>query len=159
MQSDAATVAEYLKELPEDRRAAISKVRAVINKQLPKGVSEQMTYGMIGWVIPHKLYPAGYHCNPKLPLGIAGLASQKNYMALYLMTVAMMPELEHWMREQFAARGKRLDMGKCCIRFKKLEDLPLDVIAEAVARVSVADYIMRYEDALKLTASRKKTKK
>ena len=156
MTSQAATVTEYLAGLPEDRRAAIAKVRATIRKNLPKGYAEQMCYGMIGWVVPHKLYPPGYHCDPKLPLMMASLASQKNHMALYLMTVYMMPDLEQWLREQFVARDKKLDMGKSCIRFKKLEDLPLDVVGEAIAKVPVADYLMRYEDSLKLAKARKK---
>jgi hypothetical protein len=155
MQSKAATVAGYLKELPDDRRVAISKVRGVIRKHLPKGFAEQMGCGMISYVVPHRLYPAGYHCDPKLPLTYAGLASQKNYMALYLMSMYQSP-LESWLRERFQARGKKLDMGKCCIRFRKLEDLPLDVLGEAIARVSVADYIMYYEDGLKAAKSRKK---
>jgi hypothetical protein len=157
MQSSAATVAEYLKQLPEDRRAAISKVRSVIRKNLPKGFAEQMTYGMIGYVVPHKLYPPGYHCNPEQPLPYACLASQKNYMSLYLMSIYGDGELARWMREQFQARGKKLDIGKSCIRFKKIEDLPLDVIAEALSRVSVDAYIERVESARK-RAPRKKRK-
>jgi uncharacterized protein YdhG (YjbR/CyaY superfamily) len=149
MQSSASTVAEYLKELPEDRRSAISKVRAVIRKNLPKGYAEQMCYGMIGYVVPHKLYPAGYHCDPKQPLMYASLASQKNHMSFYSMALYMNAESERWIREQFQARGKKLDMGKSCIRFKKLEDLPLDVIGESIAKVPVAGYIKFYEDARK----------
>ncbi len=156
MQSQAATVADYLNELPDERREAIAKVRAVIRKNLPKGFTEQMGYGMIGYVVPHKLYPAGYHCDPKQPLPFAGLASQKNYMALYLMTVYQSPPMEQWLRQQFQASGKKLDMGKSCIRFKKLDDLPLDVIGEAIGRVSLADYIINYEDVLKLSKSRGK---
>ena len=155
MQSKATTVADYLNELPEDRRAAISKVRAVIRKHIPKGFAEEMGYGMICYVVPHKAFPAGYHCDPKLPLTFAGLASQKNYMSLYMMT-AYHPKVEQWLQGEFAARGKKLDKGKCCIRFKKLEDLPLDVIAEAIGRVSMADYIEIYEDSRKSAAARKK---
>ena len=156
MQSQAATVADYLNELPEERREAIAKVRAVIRKNLPKGFAEQMSYGMIGYVVPHKLYPAGYHCDPKQPLWFASLGSQKNHMALYLMTVYQSPGMEQWLRQRFQASGKKLDMGKSCIRFKKLEDLPLDVIGEAFGRVSLADYIVNYEDVLKLSKSRGK---
>jgi hypothetical protein len=156
MQSGATTVAEYLKQLPEDRRTIISKVRSVIRKNLPKGFAEQMSYGMIGYVVPHKLYPAGYHCDPKQPLPFACLGSQKNHMSLYLMSVYGDPALAGWMKEQFQARGKKLDMGKSCIRFKTLDDLPLDVIGEVLSRVSVADYILRVEDARKLAKSRKR---
>ena len=154
MRTNAATVAEYLKELPEDRRAAISKVRGVIRKHLPKGLAEQMCYGMISYVVPHRLYPPGYHCGANQPLAYASLASQKNYMVLYLMPVYQNPLMVNWLREQFQLRGKNLDMGKSCIRFKRLDDLPLDVIGEAIARVPVADYIQGYEDALKLARSR-----
>lgn len=155
MQSSAATVAEYLKELPDDRRAAISKLRSVIRRHLPKGFVEQMGYGMISYVVPHRLYPDGYHCGGNQPLLFASLASQKNYMALYLMTVYQNPPMANWLREQFQTQGKKLDMGKSCIRFKSLEDLPLDVIGEAIARVPLADYIQSYEDARKLAKSRK----
>ena len=154
MQSAAKTVTEYLDQLPEDRRAAIAKLRAVIRKNLPKGFQETMSSGMIAYVAPHKIFPAGYHCDPSQPLPFACLASQKNHMALYLMTVYQSPGMEAWVRERFQAAGKRLDMGKSCIRFKKLEDLPLDTIGEAIAKVSLADYVMAYEDALKLTKSR-----
>lgn len=149
MQSPASSVVEYLAELPADRQAAIKAVRAVIRKHLPKGIVEQMQYGHIGYVVPHKLYRAGYHCNPKDPLPFASLASQKNHMALYLMTAYGWPGMADWIKQQFALRGKKLDMGKSCIRFKKLTDLPLDVIGEAVARVSVADYIRHTQSATK----------
>jgi uncharacterized protein YdhG (YjbR/CyaY superfamily) len=148
MQSSAKSVTEYLAALPDDRRAAISKVRAVIRKNLPKGFEETMQCGMISYVVPHKLYPAGYHCKPADPLPFASLASQKNYMALYLMSVYQHEGMAAMLKERFAAAGKKLDMGKSCIRFKKLEDLPLDVIGETLGLVSVADYIARYEAIL-----------
>ena len=149
MPSPATSVTEYLAALPAGRQAAVRAVRAVIRKNLPKGFAEQMQYGMIGYVVPHKLYPAGYHCKPEEPLPFAGLASQKSYMSLYLMTVYFSPTLLAWLKEQFALKGKKLDMGKSCLRFKKLEDLPLDVIGELIARVPVADYIRHYESNLK----------
>jgi hypothetical protein len=148
MQSKAKTVAEYLDELTADRRMAISKVRAVIRKHLPKGFAEQMQYGMIGYVVPHKIFPAGYHCDPNQPLPFAALASQKGHMSLYMMTIYQDPAADRWLREEFRARGKKLDMGKSCIRFKTLEDLPLETIGQAIARVPVADYVRRYETAL-----------
>jgi len=156
MQSKAATVEEYLKELPDDRRAAISKVRQVIRKNLPKGIQEGMSYGMIGYFVPHKIYPAGYHCDPKQPLPFAGLASQKNYMSFYICTVYQSTDQEQWMRAQFEAKGKKLDMGKGCIRFRKLEDLPLDVVGEVVGRVPLADVIANYEAQRVAAANRKK---
>ena len=149
MQSPATTVAQYLAELPAERQTPIKTIRAVIRKNLPKGFEETMQYGMITYVVPHKLYPAGYHCKPSDALPFASLASQKNYMSLYLMTVYQKQGgMSDWMLEQFAARGKKLDMGKSCIRFKKLEDLPLDVIGEAIARVPLDEYVRRYEAIL-----------
>src|SRR5437867_9584228 len=125
MLSTAKTVADYLAELPPDRREAISAVRKVILKNLPKGFEEIMQYGMIGYVVPFKLFPAGYHCDPTQPLCYAGLASQKNHMAIYLMTVYGHKETEEWFVRAYKASGKKLDMGKSCVRFKKLDDLPL----------------------------------
>lgn len=145
MQSQAKTVTDYLNELPDDRREAISKLRVVIRKNLPKGLEEGISYGMIGYVVPHKLYPPGYHCDPRQPLPFANLASQKNYMALYLMTAYFQDTVAKVLRDGFQAAGKKLDMGKSCIRFRKLEDLPLDVIAKAVSMVSVKEYIGIYE--------------
>lgn len=158
MQSKAATVAEYLESLPEDRRAAISVVREVVLANLPPGYAEGMGYGMIGYSVPHSLYPRGYHCDPKQPLPYASLASQKNHMSLYLCTVYGDPEQDDWFRTEFQRAGKRLDMGKSCVRFKKLADLPLDVIGAAIARVPVQAYIDRYEAtlaALKATRTKK----
>lgn len=154
MQSKASTVADYLGELPEDRRAAVNQVRAVIRKSLPKGLAEQMQYGMISYVVPHKHYPAGYHTDPKQALPYAALASQKNNLALYLMTPSMMPKIEAALRAGFQAAGKKLDMGKSCIRFKKPEDLALEVVGDVIGRVSMADYIMAYEDSRKQTKAR-----
>lgn len=155
MQSQAKTVAAYLKELPEDRRAAISAIRDVIRMNLNPGFEEGMQYGMIGYYVPHSLYPAGYHCDPKLPLSFASLASQKNYMSLYLLCCYGNRDEEHWLREQFQQAGMKLDMGKSCIRFKKLEDLPLEVVGEAFRRVTVEKYIAVYEATLVQNAEAK----
>jgi hypothetical protein len=143
-----ATVEEYLQGLPEDRRAAISAVRQVILANLPEGCQECMACGMIGYVVPHRLYPAGYHCDPKLPLPLANLGSQKNHMALYLMTVYGDPATAQWFRKAWQATGKKLDMGKACVRFKKLEDVPLEVVGKAIARVTVKDCLARIEKFL-----------
>jgi uncharacterized protein YdhG (YjbR/CyaY superfamily) len=156
MTSSAATVAEYVAQLPDERRTAFSKLLAVIRKNLPKGFQEQMCYGMPSWVVPHKHYPAGYHCDPTKPLCFASLAAQKNYIALYLMTAYLEPQMEAWIREAFAKAGQKLDMGKSCIRFKKIEDVLLAVIGQAIARVSMADYIQAYEDSRKLASGRPK---
>lgn len=149
MQSKAANVKEYLAELPADRRAAIEKVHKVILANLDKDFKEGMQYGMICYAVPHSVYPPGYHCDTKQPLPYAGLASQKNYMSLYIMSSYGNESSENWLREEFAKAGKKLDMGKCCIRFKKLEDLPLDVIGKAIKRVTAAEYIKFYEANIK----------
>jgi len=149
MSSQPATVEEYLAGLPEDRRAAISAVRDVIRANLPDGYVETVQYGGIGYVVPHTLFPPGYHCDPTQPLTLAILASQKNYMSLYLMTVYGDAATAEWFRAAYAASGKKLDMGKSCVRFKKLEDLPLDVIGQVIARVPARVYIEQYEAALR----------
>ncbi|MEQ1892642.1 MAG: DUF1801 domain-containing protein [Planctomycetota bacterium] len=148
MQSKATTVAQYLKELPADRRALVAAVRKVVLENLDDDFEEGMGYGMISWHVPHRVFPAGYHCNPKLPLPFAALASQKNYLSLYLLSVYAEPQEEAWLRKQFEQAAKSLDMGKCCIRFKTLDDLPLDVIGQAIARVSVKAHVAHYERSL-----------
>ena len=155
MISKARTVDEYLAALPADRRAAIQSVREVILKNLGPGYEEGMQYGMIGYYVPHSVYPPGYHCDPKQPLPFAGLAAQKNHMAVYLMCVYGSPEHEAWFRKEWARTGKKLDMGKSCIRFKQLEDLPLDVIGKAIARVPIRDLVAHYESAIKTGSKRK----
>ena len=156
MTSNAKTVEEYLRGLPEDRRAAISTVREVILANLPKGYAERMQYGMISYVVPHSIYPAGYHCKPTDPLPYAMLGSQKNHMAIYLMCVYGDAKTEQWFRKAYQASGKKLDMGKSCVRFKKIEDLPLKVIGQVVARVPVKNYIARVEEILKQTRQKRK---
>ena len=148
MQSSARTVDEYLKSLPADRRTAISAVRKVILANLPEGYEECMSYGMIGYVVPHRIYPAGYHCDPSLPLPLANLGSQKNHMALHLMCCYGDKTTDQWFRNAWVAAGKKLDMGKGCLRFKKLEDVSLEVIGQLFARVPVKNYIARMEQVL-----------
>lgn len=148
MQSKATTVEQYLAELPPDRRAALSAVREVILDSLDNDFEEGMQYGMIGYYVPHRVYPAGYHCNPKQPLPFAGLASQKNHMAIYLMSVYGDGDHWNWFREAWARTGKKLDMGKCCIRFRRVEDLALDVIADAIRSTPAGAYIAYYERAI-----------
>lgn len=154
MQSKAKTVKQYLAELPADRREAIQAVRAVILKNLPKGYKEGMMYGAIGYYVPHSIYPPGYHCDPKIPLPFAGMASQKNYMTLLLMCVYSEPAYEAWFRKAWAQAGKKLDMGKSCVRFKKADDVPLKVIGEAVKRVPVKKFIEHYESVIKSVGKR-----
>jgi Domain of unknown function (DU1801) len=159
MKNSATTVEEYLQSLPTDRREAINAVRKAILGRLPEGYVECMSYGMIGYVVPHSLYPAGYHCDPKLPLPYACLGSQKNHMALHLMTVYGDPAMEKWFRKTWIDAGKKLDMGKACVRFRKLEDVPLDVVGQLIARVPVKEYIFRVEKLIDASASRRgKTK-
>ena len=153
MQSKAKTVDQYLAELPPDRRDTINAVRKLILKNLPNGFEEVMQYGMIAYIVPFKLFPAGYHCDPSQPLCFAALASQKNYMAIYLTTVYGHKKTQEWFVKAYKASGKKLDMGKSCVRFKKLEDLPLNVIGQAIARVPVDKYIQAYQQ------SREKAKK
>lgn len=145
MQSKASTVQEYLDELPEDRRETIEVIRQTILDNLPTGYEEGMLYGMIGYYVPLSVYPDGYHCNPKTPLPFANLASQKNHMAFYGTCIYTSAELESWFRAAWKATGKKLDMGKSCVRFKKLDDVALEVLGECVRRVPVEDYIRHYE--------------
>ncbi len=139
----AATVDAYLASLPDDRRAALASVRAVIRDNLPEGYEEGIQYGMIGYYVPHSIHPAGYHANPKEPLPFVCLGSQKSHMALYLMCAYGDPELERWFLDEHRKTGKKLDMGKSCLRFKKLDDLPLDLVGRLVARVPLAEYVAR----------------
>ena len=157
MQSQATSVREYLAALPADRRAELATVRSLIKKRLPEGYVETMQYGMISYVVPLKLYPTGYLDKKDVPLPFVSLAAQKNYFAVYLMNVHGDAELERWFRSAFARSGKRLDMGKACVRFAKAEDLALDVVGEAVARTPVNDFIARYEALRTKSPKRKAT--
>ncbi|MFN7876506.1 MAG: DUF1801 domain-containing protein [Pirellula sp.] len=159
MQSKASTVDQYIEELTSDRQEAISAVRKVILKNIDPSFQETMQYGMIGYSVPHSLYPAGYHCDPKQPLPFAGLASQKNYMSLYLISAYNDTEFDSWIRKAFEKVGKKLDMGKCCIRFKKLEDLPMEIVAEAFRRVRCSQFVESYEAFLAEHRSSKPTTK
>lgn len=156
MQSKAATVAAYLKSLPEDRRKALQAIRKVVNDNLDPKVKEAMAYGMPGWVVPLSVYPDGYHCAKDTPLPFASLASQKNHMALYLFCVYSVPGEAERLAEEWKAAGKKLDMGKSCLRFKKLEDVPLEVIGKAVKRMTLKKFIAGYEEALAGTSAGRK---
>jgi hypothetical protein len=155
MQSEATTVDQYLAELSDDRREAIQAVREVILKNLPKGYEEGMQYGMIGYFVPHSVYPDGYHCDPSQPLPFAALASQKRHMAVYLMSICGNPDQETWFREAWGKTGRKLDMGKSCVRFRKIEDVPLGVIGQAIRRMPVKKLIEYYEDATKGRAAKR----
>lgn len=149
MPGKATTVEQYLASLPEDRRAALSAVRDVILENLGEGYEEGIQYGMIGYYVPHRVFPSGYHADPKQPLPFAALASQKSHMAVYLMSVYGQPAQEKWFREAWAKTGRKLDMGKSCVRFKKLEDVALDVLGEAIRRVPAKAYIAHYESVIR----------
>ena len=142
--SEASTVEEYLAELPPERREAMSAVRDVALANLPDGYAEAMNWGMISWEVPLERYPNTYN---KQPLMYAALASQKNYMSLYLMSVYSQDDDKAWFEERFKASGKKLNMGKACVRFKTLNDLPMDLIAETIASTPVDAYIRRCEAA------------
>ena len=150
MTSKATSPEQYIKELPADRKAAMVKLRETILKNIPKGFKEGMGYGMLGYVVPHELYPAGYHCDPKLPLPFAGIASQKNFIALYHMGIYGSPALLKWFVAEYPKHSAaKLDMGKSCIRFKKPEQIPYKLIAELMKMVTVKEWIKCYEDNLK----------
>ncbi len=155
MQSKAKTGEKYLAELPADRREALQVVRTAILENLPQGYEEGMQYGMIGYFEPHSVYPPGYHCDPKQPLPFVALASQKNYMSIYLM---FDEEFETWFRKAWTKTGKKLDRGKSCVRFKKIDDVPLKVIGQAIKRVPTKKFIEHYEAAIKGAAGRRTRK-
>lgn len=150
MQSKATTVEQYIDELPDDRKKAIMELRKVIKKNLPKGFKEEMGYGMIGYVVPHSLYPKGYHCNPTLPLPFANLASQKNAITFYHMGVYGSPGLLKWFTDEYAKAGVgKLDMGKSCIRFKNINNIPYKLIGELCSKITVEKWIEIFEKNIK----------
>ena len=146
MQSKATTVEEYLSELSEDRKAPMLKLREAIKNNLPEGFEEVISYGMLGYVVPHSIYPAGYHCTPKLPLPFINLASQKNTISLYHMGIYGDKNLLDWFVAEYSKHAKsKIDMGKGCFRFKKMDDIPYDLIGELATKISVQDWITFYE--------------
>lgn len=155
MQGKAATVSEYLASLPEDRRAALQAVRKVFLKNLDKDYEEGMQYGMIGYYVPHRVFPAGYHCDPRQPLPFASLASQKNHMSLSIMAHYGGGSEAQWFKSAWARTGKKLDMGACCIRFKRLDDLPLELIGEAIRRIPARKFIEHHESLIKTMSKRR----
>jgi hypothetical protein len=146
MPSAAKTVDDYLISLPEERKKVITELRKVILKNLPKGFSEVMSYGMMGYVVPHSIFPDGYHCDPKLPLPFISIASQKNFISLYHMGIYADPKLLNWFNKEYPKFCKsKLDMGKSCIRFKKTDDIPLSLIGELVTKMSPDQWIKLYQ--------------
>ena len=146
MQSAAKTPDAYVAELPAERKEAFAKLRETISKNIPKGFAEGMGYGMMGYSVPHAIYPAGYHCDPKLPLPFVALGSQKNFIALYHMGIYASPELLKWFTTEYPKHCKaKLDMGKSCIRFKKPDDIPFKLIGELMKKMTVKEWIALYE--------------
>ena len=156
MTYDATNPEEYIAQVPETRKEAMHKLRQTILEHLPEGFEETMQYGMIGYVVPHSRYPEGYHCDPKIPLPFMNLASQKNYIALYHSGIYTIPELNNWFKKAYSDKNiGKLDMGKSCIRFKKQESIPYDLIAKLCEKVSVSDWIETYEQAVRTKAGKK----
>ena len=151
MQSKATTIEQYLAELTEERKPIIKKLRQVILDNLPEGFEEVMSYGMLGYVVPHSLYPHGYHCDPKLPLPFINLASQKAHVGFYHMGIYSDEKLLKWFTEEYAKTDikVKLNMGKSCIRFKKEAHIPYELLGELVSKVSVQDWITTYESNIK----------
>ena len=150
MKYKASTPEEYIAQLPEDRKEVIEKLRRVILKNLPKGFEEGISYGMIGYYVPHSIYPDGYHCTPSLPLPFMNIASQKNSVNVYHSGIYADKELYDWFVEEYPNYSKRkLDMGKSCMRFKKFEDIPYKLIGELCGKISVKQWINMYEIKIK----------
>lgn len=150
MEYNATSPEDYISQVPEERQDILKKLRKIINQNLPKGFEEGIQYGMIGYYVPHSMYPDGYHCTPSEPLPFMSFASQKNSVNLYHMGIYAKPELHDWFVNEYPKHCKRkLDMGKSCMRFKKLDEIPFDLIAELTTKMSVDEWIQIYEDAYK----------
>ena len=150
MQASATNIEDYFNEIPEERKEVFRKLRNTIANNIPDGYIEQMSYGMIGYIVPHSTYPSGYHCNPKLPLPFINIASQKNFIALHHLGIYANSELLDWFVAEYPNHcDHKLDIGKGCIRFKKLDQIPFDLIAELVQKISVEEWIHCYESQIK----------
>lgn len=150
MQYEAKTPDEYIDAIPEERKKVMNELRKVIKDNLPKGFSEEINHGMIGYVVPHSIYPKGYHCNPKLPLPFMNIASQKNFIAIYHSGIYADPTLLNWFMEEYPKYIKtKLDMGKSCIRFKKPDQIPLKLIGKLAAKLTPQEWIIIYESNIK----------
>jgi len=150
MQSKAKTVNEYIDYLPIERQIVIKKLRQVIKKNLPQGFKEEMSYGMIGYVVPHSIYPDGYHCNPKLPLPFLSIASQKNFIAYYHMGIYSDKNILNWFNDEWKKISKsKLDMGKSCIRFKNIDKIPYELMGQLASKITPQEWIKTYENNIK----------
>lgn len=150
MKIKAESVEEYLENIPEERKPAMNKLRKIVKDNIPKGFEECLSYGMIGYVVPHIIYPDGYHCNTKLPLPFINIANQKNFIALYHMGIYADEVLMNWFVEEYPKHSKyKLDMGKSCIRFKKIDHIPYDLIESLIKKMKVKDWVSLYEENIK----------
>jgi uncharacterized protein YdhG (YjbR/CyaY superfamily) len=148
MQSKATTVNEYIESLPEDRKKALTELRKAIKKNIDKQFSEEISYGMVGYCVPHKIYPAGYHCDPKLPLPFMSVGSQKNFVVVHHMGIYASKKLLDWFTKEYPKHAKtKLDMGKGCIRFKKMDDIPFKLIGELAGKMTAKEWVAAYESA------------
>jgi uncharacterized protein YdhG (YjbR/CyaY superfamily) len=150
MKVAANSVEEYLKAIPADRKEAVEGIRKAILKKLPKGFEECLNYGMIGYVVPHSIYPKGYHCDPKQPLPFMNIASQKNFISLYHMGLYINPEILAWFQTEYPKHSTaKLDMGKGCVRFKKMDQIPFKLIEELAGKIKVKEFITAMESMVK----------
>lgn len=150
MKSNSETVEKYLSELPEDRKLPMINLRNIIKNNIPNGFEEVMSYGMIGYVVPHSVYPNGYHCNPKLPLPYINIGSQKNFIVLHHLGIYGNNEILDWFVAEYPKHAKhKLDMGKGCVRFKKINEIPYKLIEELIYKISLEKYIAQYEENIK----------
>jgi uncharacterized protein YdhG (YjbR/CyaY superfamily) len=141
-----STIQDYLDQVDPIKKDAFLQLRSTIQKNIPAGFHEELSYGMIGYVVPHAIYPKGYHCSPHLPLPFVSIAAQKNFIALYHMGIYAQPELLNWFVQEYPKHvSAKLDMGKSCIRFKKIDNIPFELIAELMKKMSVQDWINCYE--------------
>ena len=148
MKIKANNILEYKKNVPEDKKDVFDKLMKTVRENIPKGFSEELSYGIPAWVVPHSLYPKGYHCSPELPLPFVSIASQKNFIALYHMGIYATPELLDWFMKEYPKHSKRkLDMGKSCIRFKKMDDIPFELIGDLMKKMNPKEWMEKYESA------------
>ena len=148
MKIKANNILEYKKNVPEDKKDVFDKLMKTVRENIPKGFSEELSYGIPAWVVPHSLYPKGYHCSPELPLPFVSIASQKNFIALYHMGIYATPELLDWFMKEYPKHSKRkLDIGKSCIRFKKMDDIPFELIGDLMKKMNPKEWMEKYESA------------
>ncbi len=156
MPAEWASPEDYLASLPEDRQEPMTALRDAITEALPEGYQEGIQYGMIGWSIPHSIYPAGYHCDPKQPVPFVSIASQKSHMAVYLFCLYLEPEAVEKFQADWKATGTKLDMGKSCLRFKKWSDVRVELIQDVIRSASVEKFLAAYEASIPASARRTK---